>query len=455
MWEARQENLEPFKWISPKSWNLWERFKFVWGTKFLKLRLPSSIKPRLFIGVALLFIAAVCVWQKMWLWCGVSLVLGGIVLWCTLSYRRELRKSIKEFHDLDKYQVSKYQHYMKAQLKGDYKKPNPLITTSKQINDLPLYQLDALVDPKDGLFNEESKGKLKKLVQDKLVDDTGNIEKTIQWAWRWDVVKAIDTVKTDEEVKVNTFFHDGDGYKAYNKLAWTWWNGAWVNFWRLFLVSSLFHFVAVMLTASSVDNTPEYCEGKKDAVPDKCAFYTMLERYNLIASLSLTLIIFVVLLLAGKHSKICRDIVGTEDVKADGEWWQVMSDNSVFYALGTYLVVFAGIAHGGAVGYVQNHQIPNLRDSAIHQSFSDNPAVARDDNTVDKEKIKDAEAQKSIVQYAMYNDIASNVIMIMLLAFIVPYVEETIWEPAKAAREAAKKAAEQAFTDAFNLGTVM
>jgi hypothetical protein len=312
---------------------------------------------------------------------------------------------------------------MKAQMNGEPAAP----TVPEQGEEVlvPLAELDALVSSSDGCMHfsdataESSFSSLTTL--NNLVINTD--ARNMPWKWRWDILDEIGG-----EFKP-TVQH------AYEHVSWEWWNGAWVNFWRLFLVSSTFHFVAIMLTASSVKAAPTYCTGTT-GVPDQCAFYTMLERYNLLGSLVLTLLLFSLFMAGGVMQNTlggyCRKIIGTEEVKADGEWWQVMSDGSTIRALLLYIAVFAGIAHGGAVVYVQAQQMTSLRDSAVHQSYADNPNVKGNATEVDKEKAQKDEGMKSIVEYAMENDIASNAIMILLLSFLVPYVNTHIWEPAKA-----------------------
>lgn len=446
MWAARQRTLQDLQATSTWPKRMWERFKFVWGDKFFNVRLPSAINPRLFLGWVLLIGALAFAIHKRTIMAG---ILGALVafaslalLYKTYTYRSELKASMNNnYTDKLTWQfwrgrrlyykatakselnaMHTYSTYMKVQMNG--KKEAPTVTALGEGAEVlvPLAELDALVDSR-GLFDSS---KLQNLVS------TNPDASNMPWRWRWDVLEKIGG---KFETKVQ---------HAYEDVSWEWWNGAWVNFWRLFLVSSTFHFVAIMLTASSVNAAPEYCKGQT-GVPDQCAFYTMLERYNLLFSLVLTLLLFSLFLAGGvmqnKVGGLCRKIIGTEEVKADGEWWQVMSDNNTIKALLLYIAVFAGIAHGGAVAYVQAQEMTNLRDSAVHQSYIDNPNVKGDATEADKKKAQKDEGRKSIVEYAMENDIASNLIMILLLSFLVPYVNAHIWEPAKTkAAEAAAKA---------------
>lgn len=478
MWKKRQGTLEklPDWWVfSPKNWiiatkNLGQRFKFVWGDKFFNVRLPSAINPRLFLGWVLLLCCVGFIAYKRTVMAG---ILGGLVavvslvlLGNTYKYRSDLKASMNNNYT-DKLtrrfwrgrrlyykataknaaNMHTYRTYMKAQMNGETTAPNVLDLGEGAEVLVPLAELDALVSSSDGCMKFEGVEFSSLTTLNNLVSETP--KEGMPWMWRWDVLQKIGRLskaippKAPEAEKLEAEKLKDLVQHAYKHVSWEWWNGAWVNFWRLFLVSSTFHFVAIMLTASSVKAAPTYCTDTT-GVPDQCAFYTMLERYNLLGSLVLTLLLFSLFMAGGvMQNKVggwCQLIIGTEDVKADGEWWQVMSDNNTIRALLLYIAVFAGIAHGGAVGYVQTQQMTNLRDSAVHQSYADNPTVTGNATEAEKEKAQKDEGRKSIVEYAMENDIASNAIMILLLVYLVPYVNTHIWEPAKANAAKAAKA---------------
>ena len=438
MWAARQAQLSKASGFS----QFLKRIEFTWGAKFFNVTLPSAINPRLFLGWVLLVCSLAFAIHRRTVVAG---VLGGMLavgslclLRNTYAYRHALKASMRQdFKDewtwrggrrlyykatatssLKNTEMHTYSTYMKAQRRGATQKPEPApppqdIPTEVLV---PVAELDALVDP-SGYINDASKDTLQNLVA-----ETPTLEGK-SWMWRWVVLDKLNEIggKFDPDVQ-----------RAYHHVSWEWWNGAWVNFWRLFLVSSTFHFVAILLTDSSVKAAPTYCGKEKvTGVPDQCAFYAMLERYNLMCSLVLTLLLFSVFMAGGamrnKVGEYCREIIGTEEVKAEGEWWQIMSDGSVIRALLLYIAVFAFVAHGGAVGYVQMRQMVNLRNSAVHQSYMDNPDFKANMSQEDKEKVQKNEGRRSIVKYAMENDIASNIIMILLLSFLVPYVDAHIW----------------------------
>ena len=230
-------------------------------------------------------------------------------------------------------------------------------------------------------------------------------------------------------------------YEAYDKTSWKWWNGAWVNFWRLVLVSGTFHFVALHITSTAKNrlSSPGKCNDNdaesQPAVPDECAFYTQIERFNLRNSLAITLVLFLALLIGGsfknKFGELCKDTIDTEDVPAYGEWFTIFGSWPTWKAILLYIVVFAGIAHGGAVEVTMAPQLlTQLRDSAIHWSFFENAdALAQQGTLTPKQQDKDKslEQESSVVTWAMANDLWANLIMMILLIGVVGWARKHMW----------------------------
>lgn len=239
---------------------------------------------------------------------------------------------------------------------------------------------------------------------------------------------------------------DDSWVTIYEATSWEWWNGAWLNFWRLLLVSSIFHMVAMMLASGM--HMPKFPNNATiDPNPDECATYTSLEQFNMMSSLVLTLLLFGVLIGAGTMrglvGKWARKTIGTEDIRVSGQWWNMMKDKEIFFALSLYLIVFAAGAHGGGVAIVQHHFAEQLRDAAIHQSFRFThlhkkktatkalPAGEEGgDEWVSDISLHDEQSQ-SVVRYALINDLVNNLIMIGLLVVLVPAATQDLWPRAR------------------------
>ena len=250
--------------------------------------------------------------------------------------------------------------------------------------------------------------------------------------------------------------------RAYRRASPLWVNGAWLNYWRLVIVSSAFHFIALSMSAHT--NVPAFTpcappaptvspskfSSKELSNADQCATYIVLEQLNMMGSLVCTFILFALLMAGGYVSKIregkvgafCRETIGTEDVRISGEWWNIVAHPQTWRALGLYIAVFALLGHLTAVGYVYKQQGELLRDTSVYRSFAftgmkpDRAAGEAKKSTPPPSTA--AEQQKTIIQYAMYNDIFNNFIMIVLLLFLVPYVKEKFYTTDMAAKEFSK-----------------
>lgn len=223
----------------------------------------------------------------------------------------------------------------------------------------------------------------------------------------------------------------------YEATSWEWWNGAWLNFWRLLLVSSIFHMVAMDLASGM--HMPKFPNDSTiDENPDECATYTSLEQFNMMSSLVLTLLLFGLLIglgtLKNQWGKWARKTIGTEDIRVSGQWWNMIKDKEILYALWLYMVVFAAGAHGGGVALVQHRFAAQLRDAAIHQSFrftklhkkKKKTESSTGDEWVSEISLRDEQSQ-SVVRYALINDLVNNFIMIGLLVVLVPAATEDLW----------------------------
>ena len=248
---------------------------------------------------------------------------------------------------------------------------------------------------------------------------------------------------------------------AYHEVSPMWVNGAWLNFWRLVVVSSAFHFIALSLskntqlpvfsvpTDSDTSSTSTTKPAECGTIPsgftpqdvsnaDQCATYMVLEQLNMLGSLICTFILFAILMYGGYvyhpqkgragplFHRLCKDTIGTEDVRIPGEWWNIVSNTKTWWALFMYVVVFAGLGHGTAVVYVHAKQKKLLRDTAVYRSYVMTNMKRGGDPPASTKK----EQQQSIIEYAMYNDLFNNFIMIILLVFLVNYVKDKFATPA-------------------------
>ena len=275
--------------------------------------------------------------------------------------------------------------------------------------------------------------------------DGGEKRKAVK-ALRQQLKETLEGADLKHVIAPESWENGGVG-RAYRKTSPLWVNGAWLNYWRLVIVATAFHFIALRMSAHThvpdfapschQTSSPSTFSPKELSNADQCATYMVLEQLNMLGSLVCTFILFALLLAggyvmpplgeAGKPArkvceslgKFCRDTIGTEDVRIPGEWWNIVAHGQTWRALGLYILVFAFVGHLSAVGYVYKNQGGLLRDASVHRSFAFTgmaPGAAPPPSTA-------AEQQQTIIQYAMYNDLFNNFIMIVLLLFVVPYVK--------------------------------
>lgn len=201
-----------------------------------------------------------------------------------------------------------------------------------------------------------------------------------------------------------------------------WWNGSWLNIMRIMAVSGSMHFIAYLFSKAPFASPDP---------PDKCASYTAVERVNLTASLSTSLIIFVLILVIIKRGRStskegavtfspsaerAQYIIGTENVSLPGEWWKLICSREVWRAWATYVIVFAVAGHVLPVLMVRYGFWDKVRKVAVFTSYNETKMdTSGQSNVTEKE-----EQTKSVVFNAMINDVVANIIMIIMLSKIVP-----------------------------------
>ena len=225
-----------------------------------------------------------------------------------------------------------------------------------------------------------------------------------------------------------------------------WYNGACLNLCRIVLVSALFHLVSLKITKELKFNPFTDCSQsstRKTPVPnvnDDCAKYVAIERFDLVASMIMTLLIFVILLSGGTKSQFCRDVIAAEHSSAGVGMTpkQIFCSKDTWKSLGLYVGVFALIGHAVPVAIVTQTGVWNkVRDWSSYISYGMNPTFVAahkkgfesGQTTIDTATDNKLEGAKSIVTYAMINDLTSNAVTMILLLFVVPEFQKKIWKP--------------------------
>ena len=163
---------------------------------------------------------------------------------------------------------------------------------------------------------------------------------------------------------------------------------------------------------------------------DQCATYMVLEQLNMLGSLICTFILFAILMYGGYvyhpqkgragplFHRLCKDTIGNFKMRIPGEWWNIVSNTKTWWALFMYVVVFAGLGHGTAVVYVHAKQKKRCY-TAVYRSY-----VMTNMKRGGTLRRPPRRSSSRVHEYAMYNDLFNNFIMIILLVFPVNYVKE-------------------------------